>query len=269
MTGSEHGEQTLTTHDGAAPERPRFTIVTASFNALAGLRRTVDSVATQDFTDVEHVIVDGASSDGTREYLASLGTRVRWISEPDDGIADALNKGIAMASGDYILVLQAEDELIDGSALSRVSKLLGDDVEIVSFAVRKTGPANNAIYTTSGFDWASEFFMTVPHQGAFCRRSLYERIGVYDPAIRVAMDYDFMLRAKRANASIVVVNKPIAIMPDTGVSSRRDWPSLKARLAENRLLHRRHRKGFLNLAIGEAFWLVYPFYKRLRHLRIG
>jgi cellulose synthase/poly-beta-1,6-N-acetylglucosamine synthase-like glycosyltransferase len=89
------------------PDLPRVTVLTAALNARAALARTVDSVAAQDFADREHVVVDGASTDGTADWLKGLDAPVRWISEPDSGIAAALNKGLALARGDYVLVLQA------------------------------------------------------------------------------------------------------------------------------------------------------------------
>lgn len=243
-----------------------FGILTASYNAREALQRTVESVASQDWPMIEHIVADGGSSDGTQDYLESLGGKVRWISEPDKGIADALNKALGMAQADYLLVLQADDELIDPGALSRAASLASPEVDIISFDVKVTGDGRSRIYQTRGLGALSEFFMTVPHQGAFVRKALYDRIGGFDPAIRVAMDYDFMLRAKRAGARILTRNETIAIMPDDGVSSRKDWPSLKARLAENRMLHMRHRKGLLHGAIGAVFWTLYPLYKRLRHL---
>lgn len=248
-------------------ERPLIGILTASYNVVDALRRTVESVAGQDFGDVEHVVVDGGSNDGTVAYLETLPPSVRWISEPDKGIADALNKGVAMSRAHYLLVLQADDELVDAGALSRAALELGGGADIVSYDVCVTGGGERRVYAARGFGALSEFFMTVPHQGAFCSRALYERIGAFDGSLKVAMDYDFMLRAKRAGARIVTRNEVIAYMPDGGVSSRRDWPSLQARLAENRSLHKRHSDGVMRRVVSNAFWSVYPLYKRLRHLR--
>lgn len=243
---------------------PGITIVTATYNALDGLRRTVESVAAQDQHGVQHVIVDGGSTDGTRAYLESLGDAVVWISEPDEGIADAMNKGVGLAGGDYILFLHAEDEFLSTSSLAKAAAAMGD-ADVVSFDVRVTMGDEAIIYRTAGFGPMLEFFMTVPHQGAFCRKTLFERIGGFDPKIRVAMDYDFMLRAKRAGASIVAVNEPISIMPFTGVSARRDWPSVKARIAENRRVQQRHRrKGPAAALVMHAFWIFYPIFKWLR-----
>jgi len=103
--------------DGAGRDGLRISVVTAALDALGPLRETVASVAVQDFAGREHIVVDGGSSDGTRAWLAGQGPAVRWVSEPDDGIADALNKGVAMARGEYVLVLQAGDVLLGADRL--------------------------------------------------------------------------------------------------------------------------------------------------------
>ena len=175
----------------SSPHTPLISVVTAAFNALEGLRRTVESVAGQDFRSVEHVVVDGGSVDGTREYLESLGDTVRWISEPDDGIADALNKGIAMARGEYVLVLQAEDTFVDGGSLGRAATHLANSQDIVAFEVLLDhGNGSGDRLKTRKLSVLTECKMTNPHQGLFCRRNLYQRIGVFDRTYRIAMDYE-------------------------------------------------------------------------------
>jgi glycosyltransferase involved in cell wall biosynthesis len=273
MTGSEHGGQTLTTHGGPATDRPRFTIVTASFNALAGLRRTVENVAAQDFPDVEHVIVDGGSSDGSREYLESQGQKLRWISEPDEGIADALNKGIAMATGDYILVLQAEDVFVDTASLSSVARDLGDTgrfgtIDIAAYEVILDFGDRTVLRKARPLGWLSSFKMTCPHQGMFVARSLYARIGSFDASYRVAMDYEWLLRARNAGARLLAFSRPVAIMPATGVSTQTGWSSVARRLDEDRRLQDQHATSGLQKMASGVFWSVYRPFKQVK-ARIG
>ena len=117
------------------PDKPLVSVVTATFNALPELKMTIPNIAGQDFRSVEHIIIDGGSSDGTAEYLAGLGGAVRWLSEPDGGIGDALNKGIAMARGEYVLVLQAEDRFCDPGSLRAAAAELAGGEDIVAFEV--------------------------------------------------------------------------------------------------------------------------------------
>jgi len=247
---------------------PLVSVVTASFNALDGLRETIASVAGQDFKAIEHVVVDGCSSDGSVEFLRSLGERVRWVSEPDRGIADALNKGIRMARGDYIVALQAEDRFVSPGILSRAAAHLGE-ADVVSFDVIVERADGTHRYRSHGFGEKLEWFAAVPHQGAFVRRSLFDRIGDYDLSLAIGMDYEFLLRAKRAGASCKVVPEALALMPATGISARLDWPSLSGRLAENRKIQARHARSPLRRLAQAVFWPPYRVYKRLRHAGAG
>jgi len=244
--------------------RPLVSVITASFNALDGLRETVESVAAQSFRSVEHIVVDGGSNDGTREYLESLGDRVRWISEPDKGIADALNKGVAMARGDYIFVLQAEDRFASTGSLARAAEFL-EGIDVVSFDVAVERGGRLLPYRSHGFGEKLEWFAAVPHQGAFVARQVFERVGNFDATIKIGMDYDFFLRAKRAGVKCRIVPETLTYMPATGISARLDWPGLSVRLAENRRIQARHAHTLPRKLAQALFWPPYRVYKRLRH----
>lgn len=247
------------------PAVSSITVVTAAYNAIDGLRKTTASVATQNSDMIEHVVVDGGSSDGSPAFLASISPPVIYVSEPDQGIADAMNKGIAMSTGEYILILQAGDILAPGVQIDTiVDELHGSD--IVSFDVLVTHPEGDVHYRSHGLGSKLELSMSVPHQGAFVRRDLYERIGGFDASYKIGMDYEFMLRAKRAGASCKVVNRIVAIMPADGISARKDWPNLSRRLAENRRIQAIHARGLRDRIAHKVYWALYPFYKRLRHL---
>jgi len=243
---------------------PLVSVVTASFEALEGLKTTVESVRTQTCRDVEHIVIDGGSRDGTRQWLERQDD-LAWLSEPDGGIADALNKGVAMARGRYLLVLQAEDAFLNETSLAMAVPHLTGDADIVSFDVLFERAAGPIRYRSNGWTRKTNFKMTIPHQGAFCQRRLFERIGTFDPTIRVAMDYDFFLRAHRAGARVETVAEVLARMPDTGISSQLDWPSLSRRFAEERRIHRAHCRGPAMRAIYAVYWPLYLAYRRGRH----
>jgi len=252
---------------------PLVTVVTASYNALAGLRATVQSVAAQDFDLVEHVIVDGGSNDGTREYLENLGANVRWISEADGGIADAMNKGISMARGQYICVLQAEDMFLDASSLSRASGKLAQGADFVSFEVMLQQPDGDQIVINSRpYSLFTDLRMLNPHQGLFCRKSVFDRVGLFDTSFRIGMDYEHLLRAKRAGCTLEAVNSVLSIMPATGVSSRQDWASKHELLMEQRRAQIKNTPGLLPRMGYWIFWAAfYPAYflksKLLKNVR--
>jgi glycosyltransferase involved in cell wall biosynthesis len=247
-------------------DRPKVSVVTAAFNALDGLRATVESVASQNGVSVEHIVIDGGSSDGTVEYLSEPGSRVAWISEPDDGIADAMNKGVERARGDYVIVLQAGDTFLDDQVLSRVAPHLDGETDIVSGHVRFGSPTRPQTIRTRGFDFKTNFKTTIPHQGAFCGRSLFERIGSFDTGIRIAMDYEFFLRALRAGATVKTLDLVVAHMPDGGVSSQLDWPTLAKRFWDERRIHHMHCPGLAMRLVYAAYWPAYLTYRRIRAL---
>ena len=243
---------------------PLVSVVTASFEAIDGLKMTVESVRTQTCRDVEHIVIDGGSRDGTRQWLERQDD-LTWLSEPDDGIADALNKGVAMARGRYLLVLQAEDAFLTETSLAMAVPHLTGDADIVSFDVLFERCTAAVRYRSYGWTKKINFKTTIPHQGAFCRRRLFQRIGAFDPGIRVAMDYDFFLRAYRNDACIKTVPEVLARMPDTGVSSQLNWPSLSQRFAEERRIHRAHCTGSVMRAIYTVYWPLYSAYRRGKH----
>jgi glycosyltransferase involved in cell wall biosynthesis len=253
---------------GNAPVSPLVTVVTATYGALEGLKSTVASVREQDFKSVEHVIIDGASSDGTVEYLESLGDAVTlWISEPDTGIADAMNKGLAQARGQYVLVLHAEDTFIDRGALGRaVEHLSNSSEDILSFDVLFIRNGTGRAYRSRAFCWKTYFKTTIPHQGAFCRRDVFDRIGMFDTSFRICMDYEFFLRALRRGVTCRLVPETVSCMPATGTSSRLDWPSLRQRFVEESRVQDQHCPNRLMRAVYAIYWPFYLTYRRAREL---
>ncbi|OSQ46605.1 glycosyltransferase family 2 protein [Marivita geojedonensis] len=244
--------------------RPLVSVVTATLNARDLLRDTVQSVAEQGL-EVEHVIADGGSTDGTTDDLAASSDKINWISEPDLGIADAMNKAIALAHGEWIVVLHAGDRFAEPDSLKNAIKFLGPDIDILLCSIRRGGWAQNR---DRHCHCAQQrlLFKTIPHQGALTRRDLFERIGGFDTSYRVTMDYDFFFRARNAGAKFRSVPVILSYMDDSGLSSRTDWPSLKARFAEERRVHLTHCPNLAMRAIYAAYWPTYLAYRRLRSL---
>ena len=242
---------------------PLISVVSASYNALEGLKATARSVAEQTYGDAEHIVVDGGSGDGTVDFLQSLGDRVRWISEPDDGIGDALNKGVAMARGEYVLVLQAEDYFVDAGSLAACARHLGGH-DLVSFGVQVESGAQRTYVESRGDGWRSRLHMTMPHQGLFARRQLFDEVGLFDTSYRIAMDYDWLLRARNYGATALAVKEAHTVMPATGISSRTDWPGMEARLLEFRRTQLAHAASSRGRKALRGWWSLYLPFKRLK-----
>ena len=176
-----------------------FSIITTSRNAAGHIARCLDSVARQTYERVEHVVVDGASTDGTQGAVTAHGRRVtKFISEPDTGIYDAMNKGIALASGDYLLFLGADDYLADDGVLADLAAFLEQqdrpDVVYGDLEVREGSrksvfcpppPADALAFLVSG---------CLPHQSTAAHRRVFEQFGPFNLKYRVHGDYDWFLR---------------------------------------------------------------------------
>ena len=200
----------------------KFSVVTATYNAVKTLRQAVESVFAQNYPAVEYIIIDGGSTDGTVDILRAYSSRLAyWISEPDAGIYDAFNKGIRAATGDYIYFLGADDCLYDSNVLSRVADALDDTVDVFSAGVYVVNhvklerfAGNEHARDASSFDGKM-----IPHQGMFVRTSLL-RERPFDTSFRLLGDYDFFLECYYDKTiNFRYADFPIAYYSSEGVGS--------------------------------------------------
>ena len=186
----------------------KLTIVTINRNNLAGLQRTLQSVQAQTCTDFEHVVIDGASTDGSAQLVADYAAHapyaVRWLSEPDSGIYNAMNKGIGMATGDYIEILNSGDALASADVVERMFAALDarNYPEIMYGNMLKTSDwqhfrrdrcGDSSLYTPQSFLYF--YCGTLNHDCAYIRRSLFERLGFYNEQMRICSDWEWYIRA--------------------------------------------------------------------------
>lgn len=247
--------------------QPRFSVVTAVFNGARHLEACLQSVANQVGVDVEQIVIDGGSTDGSLEILRRWsGHLAFWRSEPDAGIADAMNKGIAHATGDWILFVHADDYLASPDALARAVALLEDGIDVASFPVLFGQPGRLEFTPPRPAGWLTNFKLGMCHQGVMVRRSLFERLGAFDLRYRICMDYDFLLRAYRAGVPFRTFREPVlAVMTSDGISSRQDWSSLARRFAEERSIHAAHSRSATMALVYGAYWKCYLAYRKCRH----
>lgn len=185
----------------------KLSIITINYNNAEGLRRTLASVAAQTFRDFEHIIVDGGSTDGSveviREYEQSLASRLsplasnlKWLSEPDSGIYNAMNKGIKMTNGEYLLFLNSGDYLVDVDTLKNVFED-ANDVDIIygdRINVWKDGLERNR---DSFPDHITGYFLyrgMISHQASFIKSDLFVKYGLYREDLKYGADWEFFLR---------------------------------------------------------------------------
>ncbi len=208
-----------------SPNLPRVCIVTVSLNNRAHIGDTIRSVLGQTYPAIEYVIIDGGSTDGTLDVIRAHASRLAaWISEPDSGIADAFNKGLARASGDYVLFLNSDDWLATPDAVDQAMRAAreADYPEIVfgdcDIVDRESGRRLRRL----SMEWsplAFRFGRMINHPAVFTHLSYFRRYGEFDTSFRIATDFELMLRGI-FESRVLHVPAVITIMRAGGASMR-------------------------------------------------
>lgn len=195
----------------------KITVITITFNSERYLTETVSSVLAQEYPDLEYLIVDGGSTDGTLELIrccAARDGRIRWISEPDRGIADAMNKGAALATGEVIAHLHSDDLYPDRSVLSRVAGGFAGQPGALwltggEYIIDQDGKILREIRVRSYSRARLLRSNCILHPATFLRRDAFMAAGGFDPRRKYAMDYDLWLRLA-ARGTPLLIDAPLA-----------------------------------------------------------
>ncbi len=175
----------------------KVTVITAVFNAAATLSRCIDSVLSQDYRDLEYIVIDGASNDGSVGILEGYGDRILWRSEKDSGIYDAWNKALSLSTGEWIGFIGADDFFFPGAISSYMSVARQQQVDYISSLVRWVQPSGSFSVIGESWSWPRfQSFMTTAHVGSLHHSSLFQKYGSYDLSYRIVGDYEFLLRAQ-------------------------------------------------------------------------
>lgn len=199
-----------------------ISVITINYNNKLGLHNTARSVVAQTYKDFEWIVIDGGSKDGSADVIKEYSGQITyWVSEPDGGIYNAMNKGIAHASGDYCLFLNSGDCLYNENVLQDLSgEIHTEDLvygnQIDSVTGKRKGNFRGDIITLADF-----FYTSFPHQATFIKRELFKKWGGYDEKYRIVSDWKLFLEmVVLHNATIKYIDKPVALFDSTGVSSR-------------------------------------------------
>jgi len=245
---------------------PKISVITVCFNAQKYIEQTIRSVINQQDCDIEHIIIDGASTDSTLQIVKQYQLQITtWLSEPDKGIADAMNKGIALAKGEYILFLHADDYLDDELAISKAIPFMQAEADIHAFDIMYKTKSKEIRKSTKPFGVSTYFKTPVMHQGSFCKRALFEKLEGFDQSFKIALDYDFFYRAYQQGAVMKIHSQVLSVMRDTGISSRQDWPSLKQRFLEEKRVHKENNKSLIMAIVYAAYWPLYLAYRKVKY----
>jgi glycosyltransferase involved in cell wall biosynthesis len=195
---------TPTTSSAPTPSQPRITVITPSFNHARFLRQCIDSVLAQNYPNLQYIVIDGGSIDGTLDILHSYGDRIQWKSEPDRGQADAVNKGVRLAEGEIIGWLNSDDYYLPG-ALARVVECFAqhpDSAMIYGRAlmVEEDGQTRRE-YPAFRFrrkHLARKCYVCQP--AVFVRRQVLQQVGPLNTALDICLDYEWWLRIGRQHS---------------------------------------------------------------------
>ena len=212
----------------------KVSIITVSFNSAKTIADTIDSVLSQDFPEIEYIIVDGCSTDGTVDIIRQNENRIsQWVSEKDQGMYDAMNKGIAMATGDVIGILNSDDVYMNTHVVSDLMHLMqfqNTEVVFADLILVDSSNQNRIIrYYDSGRFHPSKFkFGWMPaHPTVFVKRELYQRVGKFSTTYQIAADYEMLIRMLAIEkASYAYYPKPVVRMRSGGASTSgisRNW----------------------------------------------
>lgn len=201
---------------------PKVSLITISFNNPDDLIASLASVDNQSQLPYEHIIVDGSTDSAIRNLLQANKQPAyrKWISEPDEGIADAFNKGIRMATGDLVLMLNSGDCFYDKSSLATAVGYFERDAELQWLHARyELFRGHKWIQIGKPFSPRKMYrgMRSISHQTMLVRKSLHDKYGLYDKGLKIAMDYDFLLRI--ANEKFAFIDTPLIKFAPGGASS--------------------------------------------------
>lgn len=208
----------------------KISVITINYNNSSGLKKTMESVFAQTSKEFEHIIVDGASIDNSVQTIQRFNSRYlsgstiqqfQYISEPDKGIYNAMNKGIKMSSGDFLLFLNSGDIFYDELVLEKCAEKIDENVDICSgiLILEKNGksvtlnpPATLSLYQS--------IYNHLTHPNTFIKRSLFDKYGLYNENNKIVSDWEFFFLASGVNeCTYRVINIPIAVFFEDGISS--------------------------------------------------
>jgi len=227
---------------------PLVSIVTICFNAEATIRDTLASIQRQTYEHMEYIVIDGGSTDGTTgiltEFESVYSRPFRWVSETDRGIFDAMNKGLQMARGEVIGILNADD-WYEPETVEEVVKAFArspDELRIVAGRLCLCDRSGRKLYyrdPSPDVHARVERQMPVHHPSTFVPRAVYDRIGTYDREFELSADYDLVFRAVKAGVSFFSAEKVVTNMRVGGLSSV-GLKNDRRRVLEDHLIRRKH-----------------------------
>jgi len=242
----------------------KISIITTVYNNKQHIEKAILSVLSQTYHDIEYIVIDGGSSDGTVDVIKKYSNKIdKFISEPDKGIYDGLNKGIKLASGDVIGFLHSDDEYYDSKVIEKIAAKFNDD--------SIDGVYGDLIYVNQKEEivryWKSGEFTPgklkkgwmPPHPTLFLRKEIYDKYGLFRLDYKIAADYDFMLRVLKHDPKLVYIPEILYKMRLGGASNK----SIKNILQKTK----EDYKAITENKIGGVFTLINKNFSKLKQFK--
>jgi len=245
----------------------KFSIITVCYNSGATLEETIRSVLSQTHKDVEYIIVDGDSRDNTKEIVDKYREHLaHFISEPDKGIYDAMNKGLSLATGEIIGILNSDDIYKNNDVLSKVAHAFQSDIDCLGTDVEIfDGTPDHVIryYSCAGWKpWMLRIGHQPPHPGFFVRRKCYDSFGLFDTGYRSAADFDLLLRFIYKHECKTVFQAWTSVAMRSGGESQRSFKNIaRANREVHNSLRRNGYISFLSLCWTRYLLKIFQFRK--------
>lgn len=240
----------------------KISIVTVVYNAVETIADCMMSVLNQDYSKVEYIIIDGGSTDGTLDVIGKhLTDSIKLVSEPDQGIYDAMNKGIALATGDIVGILNADDRYESTDVLTFVAQAFSQkpiDALCTSVIISKSNEMHKTwrYYNAAQCKlWQFRIGMQPPHPGFFLKRIRYQEFGTYNPTLKISGDFDLLLRMLYIHKLKAYYTAKVTVrMRDGGVSN--------SSMANKIIMNKENHKALQNnglFSLLPCIWFKYMF----------
>lgn len=232
-------------------DKPLVSIITIVYNRSKHLAQTVESILGQSYNNVEYIVIDGGSTDGTLDIIRRYEHAIDyWISEPDEGISDAFNKGLTASTGQWLNFMNCGDRFALPETIQNFADNINEKADLI-FGKANVIDSKGKILLTSGRAFDRKKFarrMTIPHQSAFHNRHYFQQYGLFDKRLKLAMVYELLLR-KRPLVT-VFIDKTLSNMLIGGAHETEDY----LRLREAKMVKRKHCSDVGNLIIEFDYW---------------
>jgi len=219
---------------------PLLSIITINYNDAIGLQKTMNSVLNQSFKGVEYIVIDGGSTDASVEVIQTfVNDRMQWVSEPDSGIYNAMNKGILRAKGKFLLFLNSGDFLMSNTILEKVAPLINNESSFISCNLLLDGDVKRVRQHPDQVSFSYLVSNTVSHPSTFIKREMFSKYGLYNEKNKIISDWEFFFKTLGLNGeSYQMINETLTVFDMDGISSSDD--SIKLITAEKEAVYKKY-----------------------------